>query len=45
MSPASLSQIRDFFEMTSSEFTAEWKELDEDDRAYFRHAVGEVVNN
>ncbi len=40
MAQATLVEIRDFFEATSSEFTAEWKELDEEDRNYFKTAVG-----
>jgi hypothetical protein len=40
---ASLADIRNFFEMESSDFVAEWKELNEEDRDYFRKAVAEVT--
>ena len=40
---ASLADIRNFFEMESSDFVPEWKELDEEDRDYFRKAVAEAT--
>jgi len=40
---ASLADIRNFFEMESSDFVPEWKELDDEDRDYFRKAVAEAT--
>jgi len=44
MTPASLKEIRDFFEMNSTEFAEEWKVLSDADKSYFRYAVGEVIH-
>jgi hypothetical protein len=43
-SEATLTEVRDFFEMTSSDFTKEWKQLDECDRQYFKEAVGAEIH-
>jgi len=38
-----LAHVRDFFDMTSQEMLKEWKELDKDERDWFRKKVTEVL--
>ena len=42
MREATLVEIKEYFEMSSGEFAAEWKLLSDEDKDYFRKAVGEV---
>jgi hypothetical protein len=41
---ASLAEIKAFFGMTNAEMMAEWKEVDADDRDYFKIAVGKEIH-
>ena len=44
MKEATLVEIMKFFGMSSGEFAQEWKQLDNEDKQYFRTAVGEEVD-
>jgi hypothetical protein len=39
---ANLKAVREFFEMTTSVFTEEWKTLSDEDKDFFRREVGKM---
>jgi hypothetical protein len=42
---ASILQIKEYFEYASNtEFMMDWKELSDDEKKYFKEAVGQEVN-
>ena len=44
MPEATIKQIKDYFGFTDSrEFLREWKELSDDDKRYFKEAVGQEL--
>jgi hypothetical protein len=44
MPDASVKEIKDYFEFKkSSDFMKEWRECSDEDKAYFKRAVGQIL--